>query len=582
MQQAEKPSTPLASLTRAIADIARARTACDVVGKIRSTARSLIGCEGITVVLRDGDFCNYVEEDAIKPLWKGRRFPMASCVSGWAMLNQQTVIIPDISQDERVPYEFYRDTFVQAMAMAPIRTENPLGAIGAYWSQKFVPSEWEIEVLEALAEAASVALENAEVIASLSSALVKAERQNADLYPEEVAADIACVDGIEAVATILNVVLQMTGMGFAAVARVTEKRWIACKVLDHVSFGLKPGDELPLESTLCSQVRAFGQAVAFDDAHTDPVYCNHHTPRIYGLRSYIAVPIFLANGEIFGTLCAIDANPAQVNNPQVLATFNLFAELIGQHLDASPRLVATQTLLADARELGELREYFIAVLGHDLRNPLAALDAGLKRIMREGWVEERSPQILALMGASLTRMSGLVNNIMDLARTRFGDGIGLDIQSADLRQTLSQIVDELHAANPKANIVMDIDLAQPVAADHQRLAQMLSNLVSNALTHGAKDEPITVRASTSASHLEIAVMNRGEAISPENIKTLFLPFRRGGSKQAGSGLGLGLHIAQQIAQAHRGTIDVTSTMTQTCFAFRMPLAPAMPPEIPAF
>jgi hypothetical protein len=113
------------------------------------------------------------------------------------------------------------------------------------------------------------------------------------------AQDISRVAGIAAVPNILDVVLRMTGMGFAAVARVTDTRWVACQVLDPVRFGLKPGDELPLESTLCNEIRGHRQTIVFDDAAADPDYCDHHTPRIYGLRSYISEPISLANGTFW-------------------------------------------------------------------------------------------------------------------------------------------------------------------------------------------------------------------------------------------------------------------------------------------
>jgi GAF domain-containing protein len=103
------------------------------------TARSLIGCEGIAVILKDGDLCHYVEEDAIGPLWKGQKFPASACVSGWAMLNRETAVVPDIRADERIPYELYAGTFVRALAMAPVNVEAPIAAIGAYWSQPYSP-----------------------------------------------------------------------------------------------------------------------------------------------------------------------------------------------------------------------------------------------------------------------------------------------------------------------------------------------------------------------------------------------------------------------------------------------------------
>lgn len=556
--------TPLASLTEATSAISRAHSLEDVIAMIRASARTLIGCEGITIVRREGDLCHYVEEDAIGPLWKGQTFPEVACISGWSMINRQTVVVPDISVDDRIPHELYAETFVRAVAMSPIKKASPVGAIGAYWSRPYEPTQWEIETLDALAEAAATAIEHMEFNSGLRLGAAGVEEPSADEFRR----DIDVIASIAAVPTMLDVVLRLTGMGFAAIARVTETRWITCSVLDHVGFGLKPGDELPVESTLCNEIRDHRQIVVFDDAVADAKYCDHHTPRIYGLRGYISMPIILKNGSFWGTLCAIDANPANVNNPQVIGTFKLFAELIAHHLDAFERLEAAQTSLQHERELSELREQFIAVLGHDLRNPLAALNAGTNRLIKEGW-SERSPPVLNLMKASISRMAGLVDNVMDLARARMGGGIALALADCDLAETLAYVVEEVRVAHPDRDISVTIDLQVRVSVDAPRIAQMISNLLSNAVMHGDALLPIQVEAMLNNGILEIAVRNGGRPIPPEMIAKLFLPFKRGENRLGVQGLGLGLYIASQIAQAHGGRIDVQSNGNATCFTFKM-------------
>ncbi|MGN7292501.1 GAF domain-containing sensor histidine kinase [Rhizobium sp. SAFR-030] len=563
LDQITDRSTPLASLTKAASRIARSRSIEEMVETIRASARLLIGCEGIAVIRREGDLCHYVDEDAIGPLWKGQKFPISTCVSGWAMIHRQTVVIADIAKDPRIPTELYQRTFVRAVAMAPIRAEDPVGAIGAYWSQTYEPSRWEVETLEALAEAAAIAVENIGFQAHAVTA--PAERVG------DFSRDIATVSGIAAVPAILDVVLRMTGMGFAAVARVTDSRWVTCSALDHVGFGLGPGDELPIESTLCNEIRDHRQPVVFDDATADAVYCDHHTPRIYGLRGYISVPIILGNGSFWGTLCAIDPNPATVNNPQVLGAFKLFAELIAHHLDADERLKATEASLSQERELALFREQFIAVLGHDLRNPIAAVNAGTSRLIKEGFTE-RSPLILKLMKTSISRMSGLVDNILDLARSRLGGGIVLNVQDGDLNETLQHATDELKAAYPDREVNASFAFGQNVELDHMRMAQMFSNLLSNAITHGAQGQPINVSGLMVNGEIEVSVSNGGRPIPADQIEMLFHPFRRGDAKSGVQGLGLGLYIASEIAKAHGGRIDVRSDDAETCFTFRMRLA----------
>ncbi|WP_137395248.1 ATP-binding protein [Agrobacterium larrymoorei] len=564
LNQTPARKTPLASLTEATSAISRAHNLADVIAMIRASARALIGCEGITIVRREGDLCHYVEEDAIGPLWKGQTFPEVACISGWSMINRQTVVVPDISVDDRIPHELYAETFVRAVAMSPIKKASPVGAIGAYWSRPYEPTQWEIETLDALAEAAATAIEHMEFNSGLRLSAAGIEEPSADEFRR----DIDVIASIAAVPTMLDVVLRLTGMGFAAIARVTETRWITCSVLDHVGFGLKPGDELPVESTLCNEIRDHRQIVVFDDAVADAKYCDHHTPRIYGLRGYISMPIILKNGSFWGTLCAIDANPANVNNPQVIGTFKLFAELIAHHLDAFERLEAAQTSLQHERELSELREQFIAVLGHDLRNPLAALNAGTNRLIKEGW-SERSPLVLNLMKASISRMAGLVDNVMDLARARMGGGIALALADCDLAETLAHVVEEVKVAHPDRDISVTLNLQERVSVDAPRIAQMTSNLLSNAVMHGDALLPIQVEAMLNDGILEIAVRNGGRPIPPEMIAKLFLPFKRGEDRPGVQGLGLGLYIASQIAQAHGGQIDVCSSGNETCFTFKM-------------
>ena len=133
--------------------------------------------------------------------------------------------------------------------------------------------------------------------------------------------DIAAVNSIRAIPTILDIVCRTTGMRFAAVARVTEDRWIACSVRDDIAFGLKPGGELKIETTICHEIRQSGRAVIIDNVAEDNVYCAHHTPAMYGLQSYISMPIRLADGSFFGTLCAIDPEPHRLNTPETIRMF---------------------------------------------------------------------------------------------------------------------------------------------------------------------------------------------------------------------------------------------------------------------
>jgi diguanylate cyclase (GGDEF)-like protein len=143
---------------------------------VRTAARDIARCDGATFVLRDGDQCFYADEDAIAPLWKGSRFPLDACISGWAMLNRQHVVIPDIYVDDRIPHEAYRPTFVKSLLMMPMRTLEPMGAIGTYWASPHTATEQEVSLLAGLADAASIALEKVNIAEELAAEVAVARR----------------------------------------------------------------------------------------------------------------------------------------------------------------------------------------------------------------------------------------------------------------------------------------------------------------------------------------------------------------------------------------------------------------------
>jgi signal transduction histidine kinase len=385
-------------------------------------------------------------------------------------------------------------------------------------------------------------------------------------------ADIDAIGKIDSVPTILDVVCRTTGMGFAAVARVTDSRWIACSVLDHIAFGLQPGGELQVETTICHEIRQSGEPVIINKVADDPVFCGHPTPAMYGFQSYISMPIVRKDGSFFGTLCAIDPKPARLKDPEIVGMFRLFAELIAAHLDSIDQIAISEQLLAKERAFGAMREKFIAVLGHDLRNPLASLVSGTKMLMRKHEAEPDSRRILLLMQGSLLRMRGLVDNIADFARSRLGGGLTLDLEADAhlLERTLDQVVDELRAAHPDRSIVAEFSLDEAVPVDHGRVAQLLSNLIGNALSYGDTDKPVRVSAKANKAGFDLAVENGGAPVPTETLATLFEPFARGEGDRNGEGLGLGLFIASEIARAHGGTLTATSGAGVTRFVFDMP------------
>ena len=385
--------------------------------------------------------------------------------------------------------------------------------------------------------------------------------------------DIEMLAASETVGTLLETVMLATDMRFAAVARVTTDRWVACRTVDEVNFGLSEGDEIGIDQTFCQSVRETSEKVMFNDVATDDVYRNHPIAAQFGIVSYASIPIFRSNGSFFGTLCAIDTEPRDVKHPRVVAMLEMFADIIGRSLETYERLEAQERLVEHERQMAAVQEEFVAVLGHDLRNSVAALNAGVRQLDKEP-LSDKARKILPLMGSSIHRMSELIDNIMLHAKSRLGGGIRISATpDAGLEDALNHVVEEVRAAAPDHKITVDLDFDRPVSCDAARVAQAVSNLLSNAVRYADDGSEVAVHGRVSEAEAVISVANRGAPI-PESLKQkLFQPYQRG-DQTKGEGLGLGLHIASSIAVAHSGQIDVTCDDGLTTFAFRLPLLAA--------
>ncbi|WP_316805611.1 GAF domain-containing sensor histidine kinase [Pedobacter nototheniae] len=382
--------------------------------------------------------------------------------------------------------------------------------------------------------------------------------------------DIELISRISAVSHILEIVCNTTGMGFAAVARVTEDSWTACAVHDEINFGLAVGGELKLETTICNEIRQHRKPVVINHVAEDEQYINHHTPLMYGFQSYISMPINLKDGSFFGTLCAIDPKPAVINTSTIVNMFRMFADLIAFHLDALEQLDLSERTLRIERETSELREQFIAILGHDLRNPLNAVSNSAQLLSKMN-VDERTVRLGNIIKDSAYRMNGLIENMLDFASGRLGGGITINRNAnEDLHQNLVQVISEMQANLPERTIKTSFNFNAPVHADGKRIAQLFSNLLGNALNYSAANAVVKVTAISNEKGFSLCVSNPGKQISDATMGRLFQPFSRGEVEPNQKGLGLGLYIASEIAVAHGGKLEVSSTAEQTCFTLNLP------------
>lgn len=245
-------------------------------------------------------------------------------------------------------------------------------------------------------------------------------------------------------------------------------------------------------------------------------------------------------------------------------------DLVDARAAADAAGATIKSKLAFEQQTAELREEFIAVLGHDLRNPLASI-AAAARMLRKEKQTDRAIKVLDLMQGSVVRMSALIDNVLDFARGRLGGGITLDRRAEHLEPLLRQVIEELRFSHLDRAIEVTIEFDGPINCDSGRIGQLVSNLLGNALTHGTPDEPVRLSAATVDGRLELWIANGGAPISTDAMTRLFQPFFTGEAGTGQRGLGLGLHIASEIARAHGGTITVSSDDKETRFTFVMPL-----------
>jgi signal transduction histidine kinase len=273
-----------------------------------------------------------------------------------------------------------------------------------------------------------------------------------------------------------------------------------------------------------------------------------------------------------GNLCALDPRPINAAGPHILSMFNRFAALIAAELEHQLQREQEHSALLDARAASELREQFIAILGHDLRNPLQAAYASSDMLQRK----LTDPDLLVFASrikTNVNRMSALIDDVLDFARGRLGGGIGVELTEVqNINTGLTTVVQELQDAQPECKIISSISVGRSVRCDLGRLQQVASNLLANALTHGRPHTPVKFTAHADDKDLILQVWNAGDPIPSESINKIFEPFWRHSASGSRNGLGLGLHICSQIVRAHEGQISVTSTAAHgTLFTARLPL-----------
>jgi signal transduction histidine kinase len=278
---------------------------------------------------------------------------------------------------------------------------------------------------------------------------------------EDNARAVAAIARIDVLPTLLKVLCEMTGVRFAAVARVAGNTWTACAVRDELSLGVEPGSELAFMARLGIDSRAGRVPILIDESrdHTPggPASCS--------VKSFVSVPIFVSNARYFGVLCALNPTSASLTELRIVPVMKEFAVLLASQLEHEFVREREQTALLDERATGELREQFIAILGHDLRNPLQAVFASGDLLERR--LTDPALQVIASrIKTQVLRMSSLIDDVLDFARGRQAGGIGLELTDVEnVNAGLTTVVQELQDAQPECRILSNISVSRSVRCD---------------------------------------------------------------------------------------------------------------------
>lgn len=415
------------------------------------------------------------------------------------------------------------------------------------------------------------------------------------------AKDIRDIGKIPIIANLLDVVCQTTKMGFSAVARVTEERWITCGVRDDISFGLKPGDELELKTTICNEIRQHKHAVIIEHVAEDPDFKNHHTPLQYGFQSYISMPIVRKDGRFFGTLCAIDPNPHKVNTPEIIEMFTLFTDLIAFHLETIEKIDDFELKLDEERELHkisdenqkkftdllerkveertqELKENndsldkmnkelqaFAYISSHDLQEPLRKIQIFSSAIAdKEATnLSNSGKDYFERIQKAAGRMQTLINDLLAYSRASVD---AKKFEFLDLSHVMIDVISDLKEEIENKNATIEaVDLCHCNIINFQ-MRQLLYNLVSNSLKFSSPDRTPHIKITSeiiegnalSEKICHIKVEDNGIGFDQKYSEKIFELFQSLHPREKYDGTGIGLSIVKKIVENHKGRITATS------------------------
>jgi signal transduction histidine kinase/HPt (histidine-containing phosphotransfer) domain-containing protein len=506
-------------LVEVVQQLSRAHDLAAVMEIVKHAARSLTGSDGATFVLRDGDKCHYADEDAISPLWKGQRFPLSACISGWVMLNRQSALIEDIYADPRIPADAYRPTFVKSLAMVPIRKLDPIGAIGNYWARPYLPSPEQVKVLQALADTTALALENVRIYGELEK---RVWERTSELE------------------TILGNV--QAGVIFVANGRIIRANPKSAEL-----FGVGSTADL------------FGRQI-----HSLlPGGAGGPSPSMAGSGAMPGAPdteLQLGGPDgphFWARVSCKQLDPVAYPDSAIWLIEDISAAKEKENLLIQMRQSAEAATRA--------KSAFLANMSHEIRTPMNAI-IGMSYLLRQSNLDDEQRQRLKKIDSAAYHLLSIINDILDLSKIEAGH-----MELEDIDFALGEVLDHTFsmigeaAKNKGLSVEVDYDgVPLWLRGDPVRLRQGVLNYAGNAVKfteHGK----LVLRARLEqedgdALRVRFEVSDTGPGIEPGKMAKLFEAFEQADASTSRKygGTGLGLAITRRLARMMGGDAGATS------------------------
>ncbi|TDS20649.1 GAF domain-containing protein [Maribacter caenipelagi] len=381
------------------------------------------------------------------------------------------------------------------------------------------------------------------------------------------------VQSIIILPTILDVIVQSTGLGFAVVARVTSDKWITCASRDNLQFGLAPGDELDIKATFCRDVRSTNTLVVIDHVDQDKQFFNNPIPIQYGFQSYISVPIILQDGTFFGTLCALDPTPNKLNNSKVIGMFTSYAELISFHLDAIEKLRLKDL---EIKKKNFQLESFDFVSSHDIQEPLRKIQmfsSVIQEKNNDGLTTEIKKYLDGIKNES-QRMRNILNDLLVFSEYKKSsqEFVATNLNSI-IENIRKRLLKEFSECNGK--IVVEKLPTVPIMPD--QIEQLFYNLIINSITFRSNNCDLEISISSriekgidltnekleaSTTYCALTFTDNGTGFDPRYNEKIFGMFNRLDKEKDYKSTGIGLTIARRITENHNGFIIANGNLNK--------------------